>query len=411
MAAKMFAGAPFGTQTARFDISAVHPQSKLPGTYTQTPYCKKSTDELTRRLGPGAYRIDVGGFNEVAVETRAQGPGWKRSYETMRLSKIPHLLYREQWEKKNELKRKLGPGTYNTEKADFICALDKKPSSSRGICATRSRRFRESYDNSIPGPGTYGKGGVPASLKEERERKSASTTGLLDAGSSTPRSLPIQGCELAPGRYEKLSFTDEILGKVVSNRGPYDLFTGERNKTNKTGHYATIPAGDLGPGEYNLQSFLHRWSDEHRRKHGQFGKVKQYPDVPTDRIYCCTLSQCPKNTEFPASNTYSPRSPASRGGRNLPPYLSSAERFDKRAEKFFTGNNNQVGAGRYNVDKWNHSQHRYGSSHVFTSSFPRFDTYERNYFLRERIRGKDLRAEDKVFLVQPPRGFAAGVAQ
>lgn len=48
------------------------------------------------------------------------------------------------------------------------------------------------------------------------------------------------GCELAPGRYEKLSFTDEIMKKVVSKRGPYDLFTGERNQPNKTGHYARV---------------------------------------------------------------------------------------------------------------------------------------------------------------------------
>ena len=27
----------------RFDISGVHPQSKMPGTYTQVPYCKKAT--------------------------------------------------------------------------------------------------------------------------------------------------------------------------------------------------------------------------------------------------------------------------------------------------------------------------------------------------------------------------------
>lgn len=399
MATKLFNGAPFGTQTARFDVSAVHPQSKVPGTFTQVPYCKKSTNELKRRLGPGTYRVDVGSFNEAEVLARAQGPGWKRAYETMRLGKIPHLLYREQWEKKKELKKKLGPGTYNTERADFILALEQKPSSSRGICATRERRFREHNDGGVPGPGTYGKGGVPAALLEERQRKSASTTGLLDAGSSTPRNLPIQGCELAPGRYEKLSFTDEILNKVVSKRGPYDSFTGERNKPNRTGHYATVPLGNLGPGEYSLPSFLDRWNDEHRRKHGQLGKVKQYPDIPTERIYCCTLSQCPKSADFPAANSYTPRSPSSKGGRNLPPYLSSAERFDKRAEKFFTGNMNQVGAGRYDTEKWNSAQHKYSCVHVFNSTFPRFNTQERNSYLKERIRGKDLKLNDRVFIV------------
>ena len=42
-----------------------------------------------------------------------------------------------------------------------------------------------------PGPGTYGKGGIPHAVLEEKNRKSTSTVGLLDAGSSTARSLPM----------------------------------------------------------------------------------------------------------------------------------------------------------------------------------------------------------------------------
>uniref|UniRef100_H2YPC8 Uncharacterized protein n=1 Tax=Ciona savignyi TaxID=51511 RepID=H2YPC8_CIOSA len=124
MATKLFQGSPFGTQTARFDVSGVHPQSKMPGTFTQVPYCKKSTDELKRKLAPGTYSVDAGGFNEQTVEERASGPGWKRSYETMRMAQIPHLLYREQWMKKKEQKRKLGPGKYNVDRLDFIDALE-----------------------------------------------------------------------------------------------------------------------------------------------------------------------------------------------------------------------------------------------------------------------------------------------
>lgn len=45
-----------------------------------------------------------------------------------------------------------------------------------------------------PGPGTYGKGGVPHAAVEEKGRKSASTVGMLDAGASGERSLPIVVC-------------------------------------------------------------------------------------------------------------------------------------------------------------------------------------------------------------------------
>ena len=33
---------------SRFDVSGVHPKSKMPGTYTQIPYCKKLTTPTVR---------------------------------------------------------------------------------------------------------------------------------------------------------------------------------------------------------------------------------------------------------------------------------------------------------------------------------------------------------------------------
>ena len=43
---------------------------------------------------------------------------------------------------------------------------------------------------------------------------------------------------MGPGTYQTESFTDELAKKVTSLRGPYDLFTGDRNATIKTGHLA-----------------------------------------------------------------------------------------------------------------------------------------------------------------------------
>ena len=50
--------------------------------------------------------------------------------------------------------------------------------------------------------------------------------------------LFMQGSHLGPGNYNFTSFTDEIIGKVTSLRGPYDLFSVDRNKPMKTGHLA-----------------------------------------------------------------------------------------------------------------------------------------------------------------------------
>lgn len=139
MSQKKFSGAPFGVQTSRFDIAGIHPKSKTPGTVTQVAYDKKCMLEVNRRLGPGSYNIDVGGFNPKSVSERSSGPGWERAFETARLAKIPHLLYKEQWEKKQLQKQLLGPGTYNIN--DFIDQMAKKPGSTRGVCETREARF------------------------------------------------------------------------------------------------------------------------------------------------------------------------------------------------------------------------------------------------------------------------------
>lgn len=47
-----------------------------------------------------------------------------------------------------------------------------------------------------------------------------------------------QGSELGPGTYNFKSFTQETVEKVTSLRGPYDLFSGDRNKPINDGYLA-----------------------------------------------------------------------------------------------------------------------------------------------------------------------------
>lgn len=124
----------------------------------------------------------------------------------------------------------MGPGKY--EAKDFITASNQKPSSSRGVCQTCEPRFpRENvFLSNLPGPGTYGKGGVPWTAKEEKERESQSTVGMMEC---TPRdyyTTRTVGSGLAPCRYGFPSTTEQMLAKKVSARGPYDLFSGDRHQ-------------------------------------------------------------------------------------------------------------------------------------------------------------------------------------
>ncbi|KAK3601504.1 hypothetical protein CHS0354_027650 [Potamilus streckersoni] len=399
MAGKKFVGAPFGTQTARFDVAGVHPRQKVPGTFTEIPYDKRSTDELVRRMGPGSYQVDHGGFSRKAVDERANGPGWARAYEMERMAALPHLLHKEQWEMKRMLARKLGPGSYNIK--DFQELEDERPRSTRGICATRAVRFSEQYASEVPGPGTYGKGGIPHSAIEEKEKKSTSTVGMLDAGSSTPRNLPSVGSVLGPGTYNF-----KLINKTTSLRGPYDLFSGDRNKPISVGYLAAPKLANLGPGQYDLKSFVDDLATVHRKRQGRFGKVSQYPEVPTERIFCSTLSQCPKEPSHPGPGNFDPKEPSKVESRNPPGFLSTAQRNDKLSQRFFTRNFNPVGAGRYDVQKWEEAQDRNGFSSVFVSKTGKL-SFAMEKLLKERIRGKDVRLKDREFIVTPqvPPGY------
>ncbi len=90
------------------------------------------------------------------------------------------------------------------------------------------------FRSNLPGPGTYGKDGIPWAAMEEKAKMSTSTVGMLDAGSTNLRHRPTTGSDLAPGRYKQVSPIQQLLQKSVSKRGPYDTFTGERYKPQKS---------------------------------------------------------------------------------------------------------------------------------------------------------------------------------
>lgn len=377
----------------RFDVAGVHPKSKTPGTITQVAYDKKCMSEGNRRLGPGSYNIDVGGFNPKSVSERSSGPGWERAFETARLAKIPHLLYKEQWEKKQLQKQWLGPGTYNI--SDFIDDISKKPSCIRGVCETREVRFDNTKMDQVPGPGTYGNGGIPTAVVEAKESQSVSSIGMLDSGKSCGRQLPDVGSHLCPGQYEMKSFTDEMDRRMVSKRGPYDLFTGERNKPIAVGYFALPAKQTLGPGEYNLKSFLHELNEKHKKHHGAFLKVQRFPACPTNRMHCSTLSQYPREPNDPGPGSYVPQGLTKPEASVRHPFGSTADRFDRHARRFFLGSTNPVGPGRYDVHRYDEAQHANGHRSAFNSRTKRYDLI-RDKYLTERIKPREV---DKVFMV------------
>ncbi|XP_063728695.1 ciliary microtubule-associated protein 2-like, partial [Symsagittifera roscoffensis] len=117
MPQKPYDGSPFGSQSHRFDVSGVHPNMKKQGSYTEVAYERKSLTPRARQLGPGRYSLDT-------RRSVTPGPGWERAVEVARMAKMPHLLYRETWEREKQAKLNMGPGRYNSR--DFIQELSDR---------------------------------------------------------------------------------------------------------------------------------------------------------------------------------------------------------------------------------------------------------------------------------------------
>ena len=65
---------------------------------------------------------------------------------------------------------------------------------------------------------------------------------VFTLGPQVLRVWPIYGSDLAPGRYDVLHDRDKIYNRLVSKRGPYDVFSEDRSKVIH-GHYAIYVSG------------------------------------------------------------------------------------------------------------------------------------------------------------------------
>ncbi|KAG2461434.1 LEXM protein, partial [Polypterus senegalus] len=319
-----------------------------------------------RRLGPGTYNVDTGDFSSKAVARRAQGPGWKRQLETSRLAKMPQLLYREAWKNKQFLKSKVGPGSYKIQ--DFMELRDQRPSSVRGVCETRERRFKKTSE----------------------------------------------GCHLGPGTYNLKDSIELLLSRTVSNRGPYDVFTGSRSRPVTCGYFCEPVGSRANPGEYKIKNFVELLDNKERYKHGVFGTLPQYPAVCTDRIGCTTLSHqhptvvsCVPTASLQLADRaevhvglflswqdwlgpgcYDVKLLTRPENHSAPPFMSSSARASNKTES------QGPGVGRYDISRLGTAIDYRSAFHSKTQRY--LSDLQRDKHLMERLRSAKLQGEQKL---------------
>lgn len=355
---------------------------KKTGSFTEVSYDKKSLTPVARKMGPGRYSLDT-------RRSVTPGPGWEREVEVTTIAKMPHLLYRETWERERQAKLNLGPGRYNSK--DFIQELSDRVHSARGILELYEPRFQEKGKGKIktPGPGTYGKDGVPDRLIEESKDKFHGKIPSFEWGKNLNRSLPLVGSSVAPGTYEYTPELDERTQKQVGLRGPYDLFTASRSAPITNGHFARQkPVRNRGPADYEQKSFVEDLSHSSHTHIGEFKKLDQYPKVPGERIFFTKPTQAPVDPSRPGPGYYESNPGAiSVSGENSAPFQQSAERFDERAKIMMMGPSvKNVGVGRYDLTKYDKHQPKNGNKSSFNSKVPILLEPTLDKIIKERLK-------------------------
>ncbi|XP_044286241.1 lymphocyte expansion molecule [Varanus komodoensis] len=380
MEPKGFSGAPFWSQTARFDVSAVYPDVKKPNTFLQAPYSKVICSDLNRKLGPGTYRTDYGGFSSTDWEKRRSTSSWAKAQEATRLTQMPHFNFKDIFHREKALKEKLGPGTYNH--TDFLELQKRRPCSIRGICDTGEVRFKDHIRECYPGPGTYGN---PYALLEEKEKRSVTALGIMDSKTTKYFAFPHTGSGLGPGTYNHKNSVDEMLKRVVSTRGPYEIFTGDRSKPIICGHYATDKKS-VELSSINVKSFLEELNTKEKKRHGVFSTLARNPGCPSERIFWATVGQCPREQYKAGPGSYDIKHIKRTEYENQPPFWIGAKRFDRKAYRLFFGNANPVGVGRYDTTKHEKYPKKTRYRSLYMNDAQRYlSNLERDKCLQERI--------------------------
>ncbi|NXN41565.1 LEXM protein, partial [Rhinoptilus africanus] len=273
--------------------------------------------------------------------------GWARREKGCHL---PHSQSKEIMERRKRQQERLGPGTYNIR--DFL--QETRPCSLRGICDTREPRFRDGRRDCFPGPGTYGPRGNPYAPLEERDKRSPSTRGLMESRteSTAPNAFPpcLQGSGLGPGTYHLRSSIGEgprwVMGSSLCQR-----FSGARSKPAGASRAAPLSRQRKGTelSTAAVKGFLDELTLRENKKKGCFSTLPRNLGCPTERIFWATLSQCPREAWAVGPGSYDPKPVEKSACSSQPPFWSSARRFDRKFYRLFTGNENPVGVGRYDI--------------------------------------------------------------
>uniref|UniRef100_A0A8B9FL11 Lymphocyte expansion molecule n=1 Tax=Amazona collaria TaxID=241587 RepID=A0A8B9FL11_9PSIT len=255
------------------------------------------------------------GYNQSCADSPVlQGKSSARAELCPWLIQLPHFQFKEIM-KRRKWQDRLGPGTYNIK--DFL--QETRPTSIQGICDTRDERFRDVHRDCFPGPGMYGN---PYITLDERDK---------------PFPLCLRGSGLGPGTYSLRG----TIGQGPQRAGTSCAAPLPQQTQKKGPEVVTV----------TVKSFLDELMSNENKTEGCFSTLPRDPGCPTERIFWFTLSKCPRKVNVMGPGSYNPKPIEKSACNSQPPSWSTDKRFNRNFYHLFTGNENPVGAGRYDTSK------------------------------------------------------------
>ncbi|XP_044762716.1 lymphocyte expansion molecule-like isoform X1 [Coccinella septempunctata] len=277
----------FSSSTPRFARLGLHPSLDTSGTLRK----------VNSRGGPGQYDI---GFVRCPIKKTAECK-WTRMVELEEFSKF--LGYRNApiLEARAFQRIHRGPGTYNIPDD-----IDKRKSCSvvenKGF--TTERKFCSHFKYNFPPMNTYFRdifAKHPSSKKPFGKVQRFEWDGLVKRFKDTEPSF-----KLPPNVYNvpDPKSLEALIKRVVSTKGPYNLFTGKRDGTSIKNHFS--PPYTIVPDWYHLEPsdidvMLHH---PMKSRYGKFFQEERFPKKPTSRMQIANLTMCYKDPEEPGPGHY-----------------------------------------------------------------------------------------------------------
>ncbi|XP_046883676.1 lymphocyte expansion molecule-like [Hypomesus transpacificus] len=245
------------------------------------------------------------------------------------------------------------------------------------------------------GPGSYGKGGIPSALLDEKRRMPVGTCPTIDFSAGVerfPERLVDSG--LYPGTYNFKSFTELILNRHVSKRGPYDLFSARRENPIICGYFSSPKNAHMNPGTFYepAKSICDDLQRPENKLKGKFKITDQYPEQAREK--------------HSGPGLYEPFRLPKVENRNPPPFLSSTPRITKRVERLMQGNYTTVGVGCYNLAKRqpprSQRSSNFGYRYIFKSRTPRYlQNLDQDNYNQEKLQPRNIPPHCRVYF-RPP---------